>query len=156
MSLYVRVIKNDDKTPIYAEDFDITKEKTKMMMDKKSTSLVTYEEQDVLGVEDLVLNYISDIHLDHKLLVHRRTNPSNFDIEQFLMKTIAKMGYDNSEDHHHFSLFAGDTSFNPRISATFYDILNSISANPWESISVLGNHELWEKCPNESLEEYVG
>lgn len=156
MSMHVRKIDIKPDSKLYDVDSEIMMNKLNQMMKTETTSLINYENSESSGVEDLVFNYISDIHLDYKIKKDIGLSANGEDIEAYLCKIVSGMKLVNSERYHHFTLFAGDTSYNPKISALFYDIVNNYSTNPEESISVLGNHELWGKKPETTLEQYVG
>ena len=125
--MHVRKIDIKPDSKLYDVDSEIMMNKLNQMMKTETTSLINYENSESSGVEDLVFNYISDIHLDYKIKKDIGLSANGEDIEAYLCKIVSGMKLVNSERYHHFTLFAGDTSYNPKISALFYDIVNNLS-----------------------------
>ena len=65
MSMHVRKIDIKPDSKLYDVDSEIMMNKLNQMMKTETTSLINYENSESSGVEDLVFNYISDIHLDY-------------------------------------------------------------------------------------------
>lgn len=88
------------------------------------------------------LYYISDLHINHKLLNIFPTHATRYEIKKEVNAIVAKLletAQDRSEND--YMLFAGDVSFNFEIAKMFYSAL----AEKWKNvIVVLGNHELWD------------
>ena len=89
------------------------------------------------------LYYISDIHLNHKILKSFPAYATRQEIVQYIKKMVRKMVATATEkSYDDFLLIAGDISFNFEISSIFYSEL----VEHWSHrriIVVLGNHELW-------------
>lgn len=88
--------------------------------------------------------YISDIHLNHKLLKAYPKHATRFEIIDFIDQTIDKLLATATEkSYEDYLLIAGDVSFNFDIAVLFYKLL----LRKWRSskiIVTLGNHELWD------------
>ena len=114
-----------------------------------------------LNSYDRKIFYITDIHLNHRL-IDRFPNHATFDeIRLFIQKYVRKMitnardkGYDD------YLLIGGDVSFCFDISEMFYTELCK-HWTPSKIVVILGNHELWdfnrfgEKTSNSSLEDII-
>lgn len=88
--------------------------------------------------------YISDIHLNHKLLKAFPSHATGLNVNLYIRQLIKNMidtATDKSDDD--YLLIAGDISFNFGISALFYKELVKLW-NPRHIVVVLGNHELWD------------
>jgi calcineurin-like phosphoesterase family protein len=102
--------------------------------------------------------YISDIHLNHKLLQAFPSNATELEVRMYIRQLVKKM-IDSATDrsNNDYLLVMGDISFNFEISVLFYTEL----VIQWERsqrmaelfghwldsrriIVVLGNHELWD------------
>ena len=93
--------------------------------------------------------YISDIHLNHKLLKAFPTKATELEVKMYIRQLVKKMidtATDKSFDD--YLLIAGDISFNFEISALFYtELVNYMKLRFWNRckiVVVLGNHELWD------------
>ncbi|MDT8862233.1 DUF4116 domain-containing protein [Alkalihalobacillus sp. MEB130] len=93
--------------------------------------------------------YISDIHLNHKLLKAFPISATELEVKMYIRHLVKKM-VDTATDHSYedYLLLAGDISFNFEISTLFYTelvkYLKSKRWNPLQIVVVLGNHELWD------------
>ena len=65
--MHVRKIDIKPDSKLYDVDSEIMMNKLNQMMKTETTSLINYENSESSGVEDLLFNYISDIHLDYKI-----------------------------------------------------------------------------------------
>lgn len=97
----------------------------------------------MLGDDSRKLYYVSDLHLDHKLLKAFPSYATRYEIENFvsqvvnqLVETATNRGFGD------YLLIAGDISFNIEVSTIFYELL----VKKWgrNIVVVLGNHELWD------------
>lgn len=90
------------------------------------------------------INYISDIHLNHKLLNTFPTNATELEVKMYIRKLVKEM-IDTASDKSYddYLLIAGDISFNFEISTLFYTELVKFWS-PGQIVVVLGNHELWD------------
>ncbi|MGN7940960.1 DUF4116 domain-containing protein [Virgibacillus sp. 6R] len=102
-----------------------------------------------LNDTSLKLYYISDIHLNHKLLKAFPTNATEMEVKMYIRQLVKKMidsAADQSIDD--YLLIAGDISFNFEISKMFYtelvEYMKSKYWSPRQIVVVLGNHELWD------------
>lgn len=91
--------------------------------------------------------YISDIHLNHKLINEFPSHATEMEVTLYIKKLITKMlttATDRAYDD--YLLIAGDISFNFEISKLFYTELVK-QWREWDFLHnivvVLGNHELW-------------
>jgi predicted MPP superfamily phosphohydrolase len=96
--------------------------------------------------------YISDIHLNHKLLKAFPTNATEMEVKMYIRQLVKKM-IDTATDHSYndYLLIAGDISFNFEISTLFYtELVKYMKLKFWnhrQIVVVLGNHELWDFNP---------
>ena len=129
-------------------------------------SLVIYDDNTSYSIEDFIINYISDLHLDHKIeqMLKEDVNPEETGQDRgkvydkvlgYIYDTVYSLGVDRRENVFHYTLIAGDTSFRRKIVELAYNYLELISLNKKEVIAVLGNHEYWEYDGSGTLEEYV-
>lgn len=90
--------------------------------------------------------YISDIHLDHKILKKYPKGCSDSKIKEYIRQIVLKM-YEDSSSSSVPLLIAGDISHSRAVSEFF---LEQISEHHWDwnVLYVLGNHELWGTCNN--------
>lgn len=96
--------------------------------------------------------YISDIHLNHKLIKAFPTYATELEVTIYIRHLVKKM-IDTAIDitYDDYLLIAGDISFNFEISTIFYTELAkymklkfSYRWDPCQIVVVLGNHELWD------------
>ena len=89
--------------------------------------------------------YISDIHLDEKLVKKFRNHATKYEIEQYIENIVDKMVNSIAfEFVSKYILIAGDVSASFEISKIFYKkLVENGRINPSHIICVLGNHELW-------------
>lgn len=123
------------------------------------THAETYSEK--LNSYDRKIYYITDIHLNHRL-IERFPNFATYDeIRFFIQKYVRKM-LNTAHDirYEDYLLIGGDVSFCFDISRIFYQEL----CNQWKPshiVVVLGNHELWDfnrfgvKTTDNSLEKII-
>lgn len=87
--------------------------------------------------------YVSDIHINHKLLRKFPLHATRLEVLQYIreiVKTMVSTATDRlCED---YLLIAGDVSFNIEVSSLFYAELAK-EWPPYKIVVVLGNHELW-------------
>ena len=90
------------------------------------------------------LFYISDIHLNHKLLKAFPLHATKLEVIKYIKEFVGKMvSTVTYNPHYDYLLIAGDISFNFEISALFYkELVNHWTPN--NIVAVLGNHELWD------------
>lgn len=95
--------------------------------------------------------YISDLHLNHKLLNAFPSHATEWEIKKYIKSLVKKM-IDTAETKslhlHDYLLIAGDVSYNFEISTLFYTELQKYAKSKYWSLRkivvVLGNHELWD------------
>lgn len=88
--------------------------------------------------------YVSDIHLNHKLLKAFPDHATKQEVAQYIRLLVGIMvatATDRSCDD--YLLIVGDISFNFEISELFYTELKN-HWTPQQIVVVLGNHELWD------------
>lgn len=96
--------------------------------------------------------YISDIHLNHKLINAFPSHATELEVIMYIRKLVKKMiDTDTDIKYDDYLLIAGDISFNFEISSIFYTELAKYMElkfryhwNPRKIVVVLGNHELWD------------
>jgi len=88
------------------------------------------------------VHYISDIHLDNKILKSFPNGCSDVDILCYIRDIVSKM-YDGSDASSDLLLIAGDISQSKVICDMFLAAVKT-HYEAWNVIYVLGNHELWE------------
>lgn len=90
------------------------------------------------------LYYISDLHLNHKLLERYPTHATRCEIVEFIRQVVDELVVSATDaNRDDYLLIAGDISFSFEVSAIFYWSL----AEKWPThniIVTLGNHELWD------------
>lgn len=90
--------------------------------------------------------YISDIHLNHKLLKKFPRHATKQEIIMYIRQFIKKMVKTTSDSDlfgNNYLLIAGDVSFNFEVSKIFYEELIKLW-DPIRIVVILGNHELWD------------
>ena len=110
---------------------------------------------DIDLVSDATLNdtshkiyYISDIHLNHKLLKAFPTNATELEVKMHIRQLVKKIiDTATNKSYDDYLLIAGDISFNFEISTLFYtELVKYMKSKLWshrQIVVVLGNHELW-------------
>jgi len=87
--------------------------------------------------------YLSDLHLNHRLLQAFPERASEQDIWQYIKDLIQGMRNHITPSRKDYLLIAGDVSFNFELAKMFYKCLvNAIGIPPSNIIITLGNHEL--------------
>lgn len=107
---------------------------------------ISHEEivNDKLNSNDIKIYYISDIHINHRLLKAFPSSATQDEIRFFIKKMVRKMVPSTDEKHDSdYLLIAGDVSFCFDISKIFYTELSKLW-EPSHVIIILGNHELWD------------
>ncbi|KFZ26378.1 MAG: hypothetical protein KQ78_01319 [Candidatus Izimaplasma bacterium HR2] len=90
--------------------------------------------------------YISDIHLDHKILKKFPVFASKLEITKYIKSLVKEMiseFSDLSEFIRPYIFISGDLTYNFTFSKVFYEELRSLLPNA-NIFIVLGNHELWD------------
>ncbi|QLY81210.1 DUF4116 domain-containing protein [Clostridium intestinale] len=93
--------------------------------------------------------YISDIHLDHKLINAFPSYATELEVTIYIRQLVKKMiDTVNYMTYSDYLLIAGDISFNFEISNIFYtELVKYMESKFWsppQIVVVLGNHELWD------------
>lgn len=107
--------------------------------------LITHDETDFekLNAYDRKIFYITDIHLDHRLIDRFPRYATFEEVEFFIQKYVKKIINTASEKgYYDYLLIGGDVSFSFDISKIFYTELCKYW-DPGKIVVVLGNHELW-------------
>lgn len=90
------------------------------------------------------LYYVSDLHLNHKLLERYPMYATRHEIVEFISQVVDELVLSAADARmDDYLLIAGDISFNFEVAAIFYRLL----AKKWRwpnIIATLGNHELWD------------
>ncbi|MCQ4085523.1 DUF4116 domain-containing protein [Saccharibacillus sp. JS10] len=88
------------------------------------------------------IHYISDIHLDHRLIKMFPTQATRREIHNFINKIVTEMLESTDLGYNDYLVVAGDVSSHFDIVHIFYELLSSKCKNV-KIIAILGNHELW-------------
>ena len=111
-------------------------------------------------IEDnnVVLCYISDLHLNHKIINKFKNSVNKFELESYLKKIVEKLKDSLPTFTYNYSIvFVGDISYNFEIFKLFFKSFRR--EIPYqETFVVLGNHELWDTKLNKnckSIEEII-
>ena len=95
-----------------------------------------------------VIYYISDLHLDHKILKKFPKKATKEKINEYINNIVLDIvnDLDGILDYNSYLLIGGDVSFSFEISKIFYESLAYNISSVWRNhiIVVLGNHEFWE------------
>jgi len=130
---------------------NVSKLKDKTNYRNPETSLVNTEKYEVLFDREersynhgnMTIYYISDIHLDHKILKKFPEPVKKSLIESYIKELVLEMVEQFDEFRRPYIMFSGDLSFNFNFSKIFYTELKLLM--PLATIFVvLGNHELWD------------
>ncbi len=128
-----------------------------------------FEASVVLHDSDLISNspsdfsccriyYISDIHLNHKLLKAFPSHATKLEIIRHIRWLVEKMvAAVTNATYSDYLLIAGDISYNFEIAKIFYRELAK-HWNPNKIVGILGNHELWDfnrNVPVNTIDEIV-
>ncbi|OMD73270.1 hypothetical protein BSK48_05215 [Paenibacillus odorifer] len=98
--------------------------------------------------------YVSDIHIDHKLIRKFPKRATKQEVVWFIRKLVRQMiNTATQKSSADYLLLAGDVSFNYEVSAIFYEELAKLW-NPSHIVVVLGNHELWDFNRNGKPDDY--
>lgn len=148
----IRGIRNDDSLMLSAENEVI------------EAGAVLHESDFGVALNEDVrkIYYISDIHINHKLIKEFPQHATKQEIAMFIRSFVRNMVDTATEkSYDDYLLVGGDISFNYEISAMFYSELANVW-NPTHIIAILGNHELWDFNRNgrmyscvESLEDII-
>ncbi len=87
--------------------------------------------------------YITDLHLNHKLLKKFPKPVAKSEIVAYIRELIQQMLKGVEKYSNYYLLIGGDVSFNFEISEIFYRALIEF-VYPKQILVVLGNHELWD------------
>jgi len=141
----------------YAENVKDYDRKTEFMISAENEVVEANSVlHDIDIVSDSTLNdtstkifYISDIHLNHKLLKAFPGHATELEVKMYIRLLVKKM-IDSATDisFGDYLLIAGDISFNFEISTLFYkELVKYMKSKIWrpnQIVVVLGNHELWD------------
>lgn len=115
-------------------------------------NLESFEENNV------VLCYISDLHLNHKIMNKFKNSVNKFELDSYFKKIVGKLKNSLPTFTSNYSVvFVGDISYNFEIFKLFFKSYRREMPNQ-KTFVVLGNHELWDTKLNKnckSIEEIV-
>ncbi len=125
-----------------------------------SLDLVPSRQLDIELLEEnnFVLCYISDLHLNHKLLNKFKNNVNKFELDSYFKKVIDQLKSNLPTFTYNYSIvFIGDISYNFEVFKLFFKAYRE--EMPYQTtFVVLGNHELWDIKLNKNcktIEEIV-
>lgn len=113
---------------------------------------------ELLEENNFVLCYISDLHLNHKLLNKFKNNVNKFELDAYFKKVIEQLKNSLPTFTYNYGIvFAGDISYNFEVFKLFFKAYRE--EMPYQTtFVVLGNHELWDIKLNKnskSIEEII-
>lgn len=106
-----------------------------------NTPITTVDECKI-DSSDRFVHYISDIHLDHKIISELGENHSDESVESFISTIVEKMFDSECKYYRSLLLIAGDISHTKSVTELFLSKIRE-HYSEWNIIYVLGNHELW-------------
>lgn len=107
--------------------------------------------------DDAAICYISDLHLNHKLIKKFQNQVNKFELEVYLEGIVQQLKNSIPEFGHSRIVFVGDISYNFEIFKMFFKAYRKIIPHK-STFVILGNHELWDTKLNrncKSIEEIV-
>lgn len=130
------------------------------IMPSTSLDLVPSRQANIEMVEEnnFVLCYISDLHLNHKLINKFKNNVNKFELEFYFKNVLQQLKNSLPTFTYNLSIvFVGDISYNFDVFKMFF---NSYRQEfPYQqTFVILGNHELWDIKLNKScksIEEII-
>ena len=131
---YFKILKADEPLS------KITPSESKELVPFRQLELYNKSSED----DDLTICYISDLHLNHKL-INKFKEYVNLDEIVECFKDIIK-SLKASVPEYQFNrkiIFIGDISFNYKFFKLFFKIYRQYI--PWKTFVILGNHDLWDK-----------
>mgnify|MGYP004685990369 CR=1 FL=1 len=107
---------------------------------------------------NVVLCYISDLHLNHKIINKFKNSVNKFELDSYFKKVVEKLKNSLPTYAYNYSIvFVGDVSYNFDIFKLFFKFYRK--EIPYKkTFVVLGNHELWDTKLNKnckSIEEII-
>lgn len=135
-TFYNNTIKNFSEEVLITVPFDNETIEQNLSLDEQF-----YEENN----ETQKIYYISDLHLNHRLLRKFPQHATEFEIRSYIKKIIFTMieGIPPLSLYQDHLLIGGDISFCFDISRIFYEELAKVWT-PNHIVSILGNHEFWD------------
>lgn len=105
---------------------------------------------ETIGDDNFVLCYISDLHINHKLVRKFKSNINKYELDTYFRKVIQKLKNSLPTFTYNYSIvFVGDISYNFEIFKMFFKVFRE--ELPYQkTFIVLGNHELWDNKLNKS------
>ena len=137
---YRRLIEIDKSfaTELFSEDYD----NDCMSLENVDSPLDRYYLSD-----ETPIYYVSDIHLNHKLVKKFPNHASENEIARYISGFVDSMLDTVPSTNRHFPLLVlGDVSYNFSIAEKFFTDLGAKWRGP--IVCVLGNHELWYSSPS--------
>ena len=115
--------------------------------DARNEISVRLDEYENYDIDDTLIYYISDLHLDHKILKRFPEYGTREEIVAFIIDIVDRLV--SLAERRGMLLIAGDVSYQYEICKIFYTELAK-KWNPQDIVVVLGNHELWNGCTDGS------
>lgn len=103
-----------------------------------------------LNLRHRKIYYVTDLHLNHKLLARFPIRATVYEVRFFIHNYIKKMLNSTDVGIDDYLLIGGDTSFSFDISQIFFEELTKFW-KPQHILVILGNHELWESNCTDGL-----
>ena len=94
------------------------------------------------SVNDLTVYYVTDIHLEFKILEHFKTNALSEDAIRVFIKQYVKKAFKKYQDKSGIFLFGGDIANDISLVRLFFEEV-IIYIQPRRIVALLGNHEFW-------------
>lgn len=137
---------NDNIFKLITSDRELSTTKFSNCSDLTQSRIIYPE---LIEVDDFVLCYISDLHLNHKLLKKFNTQINQFELERYLRDIVLQLSDSLPKYTQNYSVvFVGDISYNFEVFKLFFKIYKE-NIPYVKTFVILGNHELWDTSLNE-------
>ena len=130
---------------------DITLSTNFDLVDSRKPNEITDEEV-------FALCYISDLHINHKLINRFKNSANIYELDAYLKEIVYKLKRSLPTFTYNYSIvFIGDISYNFEVFKLFFRVFRA--ELPYrQTFVILGNHELWDTKLNKrckSIEEII-
>lgn len=96
------------------------------------------------AIDDLIICYISDLHLDYKLLDRYKDGINQDELKTYLRETVLRLKESIPRySYYQDILIIGDVAYNPFVYKMFFKFYCEEIYN--RTYVILGNHELWDE-----------